>query len=110
MDNNHKLFFYVNSATFILYAILASTVIAKLRFKLDRVSILSMMAVLLSFLVRFINWLVFAFKTKGFFDNSQEIEIKPTFLMIDAAATCVFHMNAYFFSFEMKSVHEQIKS
>ena len=32
------------------------------------------------------------------------------FVIIDALTTCIFQVNAYFFCFEMKFVHEQIKS
>lgn len=34
----------------------------------------------------------------------------PSFLFTDSVATCIFHLNAYFFSFEMQSVHVQIMS
>jgi hypothetical protein len=36
--------------------------------------------------------------------------MKAVFIFIDAISTSIFHINAYFFCFEMKFVHEQIKS
>jgi hypothetical protein len=57
-------FFWLNTLVFLLYTSMASFVLYKVRFKLDNVSKFSMSAAFLSFLIRFVNWLVH--KVQGF--------------------------------------------
>ena len=57
-------FFWLNTTVFLFYTSLACFVLVKLRFKLDQVSLFSMTAAFLSFLIRFINWVVH--KSQGF--------------------------------------------
>ena len=57
-------FFWLNTVVFLLYTAMASFVLLKVRFKLDNISKFSMSAAFLSFLIRFINWLVH--KVQGF--------------------------------------------
>ena len=61
-------FFWLKNVVFIFYTAMASFVLLKVRFNLDNVSKFSMSAAFLSFLIRFINWLVH--KVQGF--NSVE--------------------------------------
>ena len=106
-----ELFFWANTIVFTLYTALSSTILLKMRFKLDRVSICSIFAVFLSFLIRFANWIVFKLQNFGRFeDPNAKPQFTPYFMLVDSAATTVFLLNAYFFAFEMKAVHEQIKS
>jgi hypothetical protein len=98
-------FFWLSTAVFLTYALLATFVLVPLRFKLDKVSIFSMTAVFISFLIRFTNWLVH--KLQGFDELAKS---STWFLAVDNFATTIFLMNAYFFSFEMKIVHGQIIS
>lgn len=101
-------FFWLNTLVFLFYSSISTFVLLKLHFKLDNVSLLSMAAAFTSFLIRFINWLVH--KIQGFETQGDGEEFSATFLTVDTIATTVFLMNAYFFVFEMKIVHEQIKS
>ena len=57
-------FFWLNTLVFLLYTTMASFVLFKIQFKLDNVSLFSMTAAILSFLIRFVNWLVH--KVQGF--------------------------------------------
>jgi hypothetical protein len=68
-----------------------------------------MITVLISFLVRFSNWMSFKFMT---FPNWTERQsyFMSVFLMIDNTASTIFLLNAYFFCFEVKRVHEQLVS
>ncbi len=54
-----EIFFWTNMAVFTIYTLLFGTVVYMLRFKLDKVSLLSMFAVWMSFFIRFVNWIVF---------------------------------------------------
>ena len=103
------IFFWNNMSVFTLYSSLASFILLRFYSSLDRVSLLSIGAVWLSFFIRFLNWLIF--KVLEFKTNEDRVKAYETwFLMIDSSATTIFLLNAYFFCFEMKSVHEQIIS
>ncbi len=49
----------VKTAAFVLYLVLALVILIKVQFKLDKVSILTITAVLFAFFCRFMSWLVF---------------------------------------------------
>ena len=96
-----NIFFWLSTSVFIIYASLASFVLFSLRFKLDNVSVFSITAAFISFLIRFLNWLIH--KLYGF---EEDPKASTWFLAVDNIATTIFMMNAYFFCFEMKIVHE----
>jgi hypothetical protein len=102
MEEKFRLLFGVNAATFLVYLAFSTFVLLKLGRRLDRTSIFAMLAVLLSFLIRFTNWLVFALYSQ---DPREPQVIGPSFFLLDALATSIFHLNAYFFIFEVKLVH-----
>jgi hypothetical protein len=107
LETSYEVFFWVNAATFVFYISLSSTILIKMKFNLDRISLIAIFAVFISFLVRFVNWLVFKLQHWGHGDNSQ---FTSHFLIVDIVATSIFLLNGYFFTFEMKMVHEQVKS
>ena len=100
-----KLFFWVNTIVFLLYTSVAAWVLVKMRFSLDRVSIWSILAVFFSFLVRFTNWFIFKLQNWGIGDG-KDLDFSHYFILVDASATTVFLLNAYYFGFEIKMVHE----
>ena len=63
-DGTLNIFFGLNTFVFVFYTSLATFVLTKLHFTLDNVSLVSMAAAFISFLIRFINWMVF--KIRGF--------------------------------------------
>ena len=107
LETSYEVFFWVNAATFVFYISLSSTILIKMKFNLDRISLVAIFAVFISFLVRFVNWLVFRLQHWGRGDNSR---FTSYFLIVDIVATAIFLLNGYFFTFEMKMVHEQVKS
>ena len=107
-DGTLNTFFWLNTFVFVFYTSLATFVLTKLHFKLDNVSLVSMAAAFISFLIRFINWMVY--KIRGFDTQGNEQQFSAAFLAVDTIATSVFLMNSYFFVFEMKMVHSQILS
>ncbi len=59
VEPKYALIFSVNTIAFVLYLALALLILIKVQFKLDKVSIISIAAVLSAFFLRFVSWLVF---------------------------------------------------
>ena len=59
MEEKLLLLFGVNVFTFLGYLAFSTFVFLKIGKRLDRTSLLAMLLVLISFLIRFTNWLVF---------------------------------------------------
>jgi hypothetical protein len=58
-EPKYVLILAVKTAAFVLYLVLALVILIKVQFKLDKVSILTITAVLFAFFCRFMSWLVF---------------------------------------------------
>ena len=97
--------FWSNMFIFMFYTGLVGFVIGKVGLKrLDKVSVWAMTIVWIGFLIRFCNWIVFKV-----YDFSSEEEknhyFHTVFFMLDLLGSSIFHLNAYFFSFEIIRVH-----
>ena len=110
MEDKYVAIFCVNTVNFLVYLALSAFILIKLQFKLDSVSIISMTAVLIGFFCRFTSWLIYLIMGYAHEGSQPTAKVAAVFLLIDALSTSIFHINAYFFCFEMKFVHEQIKS
>ena len=107
-ETNLEIFFWVNIFVLTFYTSFATVVLVKTRIRgLDAVSIRSIIAVWLSFLIRATNWIVF--KILSFHDEKDRYRYFTTaFLIVDTSGTTIFLLNAYYFCFEVKRVHLRI--
>jgi len=99
-----------STVNFIAYLCLSLFILIRLRFRLDTVSLVSIAAMLLVLMSNFIEWLVFVLLGYG---DSGSVSLEKTplaFIYVNEIATVAYTIVGYFFCFETKLAHEQIKS
>lgn len=110
METKIAIVLAINTAAFLGYLALSIFILVRLHFRLDTVSLISISAVLLVLLCNFVDWLVFVlmgYGEPGVFPTHTTAAI---FIILNAFGSTLFHIIGYFFCFEMRFVHEQIKS
>ena len=101
--HNEPLFFFIlNVAYLLIYSLSATGVFYKLKVKLDRSSIITILVYWASDIVKFVNWLIIIVDgTKRIMDYFVFPDIVATFLVI---------IITYYFAFEMRTVHNTLES